>query len=75
MYINKLDDIVNKYNNSYHRTIKMKPIDAKNNTYINIDKEVNDKDPKFQIGDHIKHQNTKIFLLRAILQTGQKKFL
>ena len=53
----------------------MKPIDAKNNTYINIDKEVNDKDPKFQIGDHIKHQNTKIFLLRAILQTGQKKFL
>ena len=46
MYIDKLDDIVNEYNNTYHRTIKMKPIDAKNNTYINIDKEVNDKDPK-----------------------------
>ena len=39
VYIDKLDDIVNEYNNTYHRTIKMKPIDAKNNTYINIDKE------------------------------------
>ena len=37
MYINKLDDIVNEYNNTYHRTIKMEPIDIKGNTYINID--------------------------------------
>ena len=36
-YIDKLDDIVNEYNNTYHRTIKMKPIDVKDNTYINID--------------------------------------
>ena len=35
VYINKLDDIVNKYNNTYRRTIKMKPIDVKDNTYIN----------------------------------------
>ena len=49
VYINKLDDIVNEYNNTYHRTIKMKPIDVKGNTYINIDKEVNDKDPKLVI--------------------------
>ena len=33
-YIDKLDDIVNKYNNTYHRTIKMKPVDVKYNTYI-----------------------------------------
>ena len=49
MYIDELDyldDIVNEYNNTYHRTIKMKPIDVKDNTYINIDKEVNDKKPK-----------------------------
>ena len=32
----------------------MKPIDVKDNTYINIDKEVNDKDPKFKVGDHIR---------------------
>ena len=54
VYIDKLDDIVNEYNNTYHRTIKMKPIDVKNNTYINIDKEINDKDSKFIVGDHVK---------------------
>ena len=55
VYIDKLDDIVHKYNNIYHRTIKMKPIDVKDNTYINIDKEVNDKDPKFKVGDQCKN--------------------
>ena len=60
VYIDKLDDIVNEYNNTYHRTIKMNPIDAKDNTYINIGKEVNDKDPKFKVADHVritKHKN------------------
>ena len=42
VYIDKLDDIVNEYNNTYHRTIKMKPIDVKDNTYIDFGKEVND---------------------------------
>ena len=36
VYIDKLDDIINEYNNTYHRTIKMKPVDVKNNTYISI---------------------------------------
>ena len=54
VYIDKLDDIVNEYNNIYHRTIKMKPIDVKDNTYINTDKEVDNKDPKFQVGDHVR---------------------
>ena len=54
MYIDKLDDIVHKYNNKNHRTIKMKPIDVKDNTYIDFGKEVNDNDPKFKIGDHVK---------------------
>ena len=54
IYINKLDDIVNEYNNTYHRTIKMKPVDVKNKTYIDFEKEVNDKDPKFKIGDHVR---------------------
>ena len=43
--------IVNEYNNTYHRTIKMKPIDVTDNACINIGKEVNDKDLKFKIGD------------------------
>ena len=54
VYIDKLDDMVTQYNNTYHRTIKMRPIDVKDNTYINIGKEVNDKDPKFKVGDHVK---------------------
>ena len=54
VYIDKLDAIVNKYNNTYHRTIKMKPIDVKDNTYINIDKEVYNKDSKFKVGDHVR---------------------
>ena len=52
--IDKLDDIVNEYNNTYHRTIKIKPIDVKDNTYINIGKEGNGKDPKFKLGDHVR---------------------
>ena len=52
-YIDKLHDIVNEYNNTYHRTIKIKSIDVKDNTYINIGKEVND-DPKFKVGDHVR---------------------
>ena len=39
-YINKLDDIVNEYNNTYHRTIKMKPVDVKDNTYIDFKKKL-----------------------------------
>ena len=54
VYVDKLDDIVDEYNNTYHRTIKMKPIDVNDNTYINIDKERNDNDPKFKVGDHVK---------------------
>ena len=54
VYIDKLDDIVNECNNTYHRTIKIKPIDVKDNTYINIGKELNDKEPKFKVGDHVR---------------------
>ena len=54
MYIDKLDDKVNEYNNTYHRTIKMKPIDVNDNTYIDFGKEVNDQDPKFQVADHMR---------------------
>ena len=45
VYIKKLDDIVNKYNNTYHRTIKMNPVDVKDNTHIGFSKKVNGKVP------------------------------
>ena len=71
MYIDKLDDIVNKCNNTYHRTIKMKPVDVNSSTYIDFDKNSNKEDPKFKIGD----QNLKTYLQKTTFQTGLKKFL
>ena len=52
--IDKLDDIVSGYNNAYHTTIKMKPVDVKDNTYTDFKKEVNDKDPKFKVHDSVR---------------------
>ena len=49
-----LDDIVKKYNNTRHSTIKMKPINVKDNTYINTDKKINNKDSKFKVGDRVR---------------------
>ena len=57
MYIYKLDDIVNEYNNTYYRTIKMKPVDVNLSTYFNFNVEKNDKDPKFEVDDY---KNIKI---------------
>ena len=65
VYIDKLDDIVNKYNNTYHRTIKMKPVDVKLSTYIDSSKEINDKDPKFKIGDIVRISKYKIIFTKG----------
>ena len=54
LYIDKLDDIVSEYNNTYHKAVKMKQVDVKNNAYIDFKKEVNDKNPKFKVGDHVR---------------------
>ena len=54
MYIDKLDDIVNKYNNADHSTIKIRPVDTKSSTYIISSKEINDEDPKFEIDDIVR---------------------
>ena len=54
VYINQLADIVNKYNNSYHSTIKMKSVDLKSSTYIDFNQENNKEDPKFEVGDHVR---------------------
>ena len=54
VYIDKLDDIVNKYNNTYHSTIKMKPVDVKSSRYIYSSEEISDEDPKFNIGDIVR---------------------
>ena len=64
LYFDKLDDIVNQYNNTYHRTIRMKLVYIKDNTYIDSNKEVNDKDPKFKFGDHVRIAKYKNILAK-----------
>ena len=54
VYFDVLNDIVDEYNNTYHRTLKMKPIDVKNNSFAKYNKESNEKDPKFKVGDHVR---------------------
>ena len=76
VYIDKLDDIVNDYNNTYHRTTKMKPVDVKGNAYINFGKEVNDKDPKFKIGDHVRiSKNKNIFAKGHVPNWSEEDFI
>ena len=76
VYINKLDDIVDEYNNTYHNTIKMKPIDVKDNTYINTSKEINNKDPKFKIGDYVRISKYKnIFAKKYMPNWSEEVFI
>ena len=65
MYIDKLDDVVNKYNNTYHRTIKMKHIDVKSNAYIDFDKRNNKQGPKFKVGDNVRLSKYKNILAKG----------
>ena len=76
MYTDKKCDTVNKYNNTYHSTFKMKPVDVKSSTYIDSSKEMNDKHPTFKIGDIVRiSKYKKEFLQKAMFQIGLKKFL
>ena len=76
MYIDQLDDIINEYNNTHHRTIKTKPIEVKDNTYFGCIKEVSNKDSKFKIGDHViisKYKN--IFAKRYTPNCSEEAFV
>ena len=73
VYIDKLDDIVNEYNNTYHRTIKMQPVDVKDNTYIDFEKNFNDKDPKFKVGDHVRICKYKNIFAKGYMPNWSEK--
>ena len=64
VYIDKLDNIVNKHNNTYHHTIKMKPVDVKSNMYIDSSKEINEKNPKFKTGVTVRISKYKNFFVK-----------
>ena len=79
MYIDKLDDMLNEYNNAYHRTTKMKPVDVKDNTYINSmelhsNKEVNDKDSKFKVSDHVRISKYKSIFAKRYTPNWSEEF-
>ena len=75
VYFGGLDDFVNKYNNTIHRTIKVKPIDVTGDSYAEYNENPNKKDPKFKVGDYVRISKHKNIFAREILQIGQKKFL
>ena len=54
VYTDKSSGVVNEYNNTFHRAIKMKPVDVKDNTYLEFGNDLNNKDPKFKVDDHIR---------------------
>ena len=64
VYFDKLYDIVNKYNNTVHRTIKMKPIDVTDDYYAeynehSMESHSNKKNPKFKVGDNVRISKCK----------------
>ena len=83
MYIHKLDDIVNKDNNTNNSTIKMKSVDVKSNTHINSTEEINDEDPKFKFSDivtiskykiiygkeHVPNWSEEVFVIKKVKNT------
>ena len=53
VYFDVLDDIVNKYNNTVHRTIKMKPIDVTSDSYAKYNEDSNVTKPRCKVGDQV----------------------
>ena len=74
VYIDKLDDAVNIYNNTYHSTIKMKPIDVKSNTSIDSSQKINNKILNLKLVILLEYQNIKIFLQKVTLQISLETF-
>ena len=75
LYIDNLDDIVNKYNNTYHRTITTKPVDVKPSMCIDFDKESNKEGPKFKVGDLVRISRYKNNFAKDYVPNSSKKLL
>ena len=75
VYFNLLDDIVNKYDNTVHKTIKMKPIDVTTDSYAEYNEGSNKKILNLKLVIMLEFQNTKTFLLKDMHLIGQKIFL
>ena len=76
VYFDVLHDIVNKYNNTVHRSIKMKPIDVTSDSYAEYNEDFNKKDPKFKVGDNVRISKYKnIFAKGYTLNWSEEVFV
>ena len=75
VYFDVLDDTVDKYNNTVHRTIQMKPIDVTCDSYAEYNEDSKKKILNLMLVIMSEYQNTKMFLLKDTFKIGQKKFL
>ena len=76
VYFDVLDDIVKKYNNTVHRTIKPKPIEVMDDSYAEYNEDLKKKKIlNLKLVTMLEFQNIKVFLLKDIPQIGQEKFL
>ena len=75
LYFDVLDDIVDEYNNIYHKTIKMKPIDVGDDSFAEYNEESNEKDPKFKIGDHVRISKYKNIFAKAYTPNWSEEIL
>ena len=66
VYIDKLDEIINKYNNTYHKTIEMKPVDVNSSMYIDFNKENNKEGSKFKVGDNVGISKYKKYFCKSL---------
>ena len=73
VYFDFLDDIVNKYNNTVDRTIKIKHIDLTDNSYAEYDRNFNKKDPKFKVGDHVRISKYKSIFAKGYAPNWSEK--
>ena len=73
VYFDVLDNIVNKYNNTVHRTIKMKPIDVTSDSYAEYNEDFNKKDPKFKVGDHVRISKYKNIFAKGYTQNWSEE--
>ena len=76
LYFNVLNDIVDGYNNAYHKTIKMKPTDVKSDSFAQYNEESNEKNPKFKVGDHVRISKYKnIFVKGYVPDWSEEMFV
>ena len=74
-YFDVLNNIVDEYNNTYHKTIKMKPKDVKNNYFAEYYGESNEKDPKFKVGDHVRILRYKNIFAKGYVPNWSEEIL